>query len=151
MTNRLVLLTRVLMVASLAVTVAKLTTDRGGGQYLLTLIAFVLLSTAAPYWLARKTMERVSARWALAVGAAICLFGIADITLRTKGFFFPTDAVDGAMAFWLPLYSVIAIPLATVIVHTFLTAFAPPEATERSETEKEGRLKPAPTNEKRAG
>ena len=125
---------RVLMWASLAVTLARLSTDRGGGQYLVTLIAFVIASTIAPYWLSMRVMERVTRhRWVLAIGAAACVFGLADVTMRTIGFFFPTDRLDVRLAFWLPISSLAVIPFTALIAHTFIVAFSPPQATENAE------------------
>src|SRR5436190_22289104 len=96
-------LTRVFMALSLVITLVKLSTDRGGGQYLLTLIGFVVATTVAPYWISLKTMPRLTARWAVAVGVGACVFGVVDVVLRTRGFFFPTDSLDGRLAFWLPI------------------------------------------------
>ena len=127
-------LARALMWVSLAVTLAKLSTDRGGGQYLFTLIAFVILSTLAPYWLSMRAMERVTQRrWALAIGAACCVFGLTDVTMRTIGFFFPTGRLDVRLAFWLPISSLVVIPFAALIAHTFIVAFGGGEATEGTE------------------
>jgi len=126
------------MWASLAVTVARLSTDRGGGQYLFTLIAFVIVSTIAPYWLSMRAMERVTQpRWTLAIGAAACVFGLADVTMRTIGFFFPTDRLDVRLAFWLPLSSLVAIPFITVIAHTFLVAIRGEEVREATDSQEE--------------
>ena len=109
---------------SLAITLAKLSTDRGGGQFLLTLIGFVILSTLAPYWLSQMAMRRLTPRWAAAVGIALVVFGSTDVALRMRGFFFPSETLDGRLAFWLPIYSLAAIPLTAHIAHTFLTALA---------------------------
>ena len=122
---------------SLAITLARLSTDRGGGDYLFTLIGFVVLSTLAPYWLSMRAMDRVTPRWALAIGAAVCLFGIGDITLRTIGFFFPTFSIDARLAFWLPIASIIAIPFTALIAHTFLVAFGGAEAIEATASQEE--------------
>jgi hypothetical protein len=124
MTRTWVTLTKAFMAVSLGITLAKLATDRGGGQFLLTLIAFVLASTIAPYWISLKTMPRLTPRWATALGISVCVFGVIDVVLRMRGFFFPTDALDGRLAFWLPIYSIAAIPLTAVIAHTFITAIA---------------------------
>ena len=49
---------------SVGVTIARLTTDTGGGDYFFTLIFLVVMGAAAPYWLAMKVMRRTPPRWA---------------------------------------------------------------------------------------
>jgi len=124
MTRVWVRLTKAFLALSLGITLAKLSTDRGGGQYLLTLIGYVVATTIAPYWLSLKAMPRLTARWADAVGIGACVFGVIDVVLRIRGFFFPTESLNGGLAFWLPISSLVAIPFAAVIAHTFITAAA---------------------------
>jgi len=76
-------------------------------------------------------------RWSRASGAAACVFGLADVTMRTIGFFFPTDRLDVRLAFWLPLSSLVAIPFITVIAHTFLVAIRGEEVREATDSQEE--------------
>jgi hypothetical protein len=108
---------------TLVITLAKLSVDTGGGDYFFTLIWLVLVATAAPYWLALTLMRRVGTGWRDAIGAAAIAFGIIDAGVRTQAFFFPTERSGGAMAVWLPIYSLAIIPAVTVIARTFLNVF----------------------------
>jgi hypothetical protein len=125
MTARLTRLAQALMLLSLLVTAAKLSTERAG-DYLFTMIGLVLLGTAAPYLMALAVARRTRERWALAITIAVCVLGVVDVAWRVQAFFFPTDTSHASMGLWLPLSSVWAIPLAAVIAHTFLNAFSGP-------------------------
>jgi hypothetical protein len=103
---------------SLVITLARLSTDTGGGDYFFTLIAVVVAGSAAPYFLALKAMARLKPRRAWATGVATTIFGVLDTSVRTQAFFFPTERSGGGMALWLPLYAILLIPLLSVIVHT---------------------------------
>jgi hypothetical protein len=103
---------------SLLITLAKLSTDSGGGDYFFTLMGFVIAATLAPYAAAMAVMRRVAPRLARAVGFATILYGTLDGAVRTQAFFFPTDRSGGAMAVWLPVYALALIPLFTSIVYT---------------------------------
>src|SRR5688572_20768401 len=104
---------------SVAITAAELARETAS-DYLFTLIALILLGAAAPYLAGMTAMKRLSARWSRAIGIALCLFGAVDVTWRMQAFFFPTGGSDGAMALWLPIGGMGAIPLTAVIAHTFL-------------------------------
>src|SRR5262245_7393248 len=93
------------MVLSAAITAVQIAQDRGGGRFLLTLIAAVMAACVAPYLGALAAMRRLPARWALAVGLAACMFGAVDVAVRTQAFNFPTVQSNGSMALWLPIYS----------------------------------------------
>ena len=98
-------------------TAVRLATDRGGGRFAFTLSALLLVVAAAPYLVAMAAMRRVPPRWALAVALATCLFGAADAALRMKAFYFATSTADGAMAIWLPLYSLAVIPGLAIVAY----------------------------------
>jgi len=115
-----------LMLASVGITFGQLARETAN-EYFFTLIGLILLGAALPYLLAMAAMRRVPARWARATGIVTCLFGLVDAAWRVQAFFYPTPASNRAMAFWLPIYGLFAIPFFTVIAHTFLTAFRPEE------------------------
>ena len=115
------------MALSVVITVVQILQDGGGGRFLFTLVAAVLAGCIAPYVGVRAAMHRLPARWALAVGVAGLVYGAVDVAVRTQAFNFPTERSDGAMALWLPLYSVAAIPVVTVLGYAAVTAlYRPP-------------------------
>jgi len=124
MMDTVVRFVQAVLTLSVGITLAKLSGDRGGGNYLFTLIAMVLLGAAAPYLIAMATMRRVAEPWGLAIGLATILFGVADNAVRTQAFFFPTERSGGGMALWLPIYSLGLIPLFAVILHTAIGVIA---------------------------
>jgi len=75
MMDTVVRFVQAVLTLSVGITLAKLSGDRGGGNYLFTLIAMVLLGAAAPYLIAMATMRRVAEPWGLAIGLATILFG----------------------------------------------------------------------------
>lgn len=107
---------------NVGMTVVVLAGDRGGGRFALTLAALVLAITAAPYLGVVAAMRRLSPRWAVAVGTAASLFGAADAALRMQALYFPTSTSDGAIAIWLPVSSLIAIPALAVVSYGGLAA-----------------------------
>ena len=115
---------RGLMAVSVAITFAQLARETGG-DYFFTLIGLILLGAALPYLLALAAMRRLPPRWARAAGVVTLLGGVIDAAWRVQAFFYPTPASNRAMAFWLPIYGVLAIPFFTVLAHTFMTAFRP--------------------------
>lgn len=119
---------------SLLITLAKLSTDSGGGDYFFTLLGLVLAATLLPYAAAMTVMRRATHRLGLAVGLATIMFGMLDSAVRIQAFFFPTDRSGGAMALWLPVYSLALIPLLTSVVYATLGAL-----NREAQSEKEGR------------
>ena len=124
-----------LMIASVAITFAQLARETAS-QYFFTLVGLILIGAALPYLLAAAAMRRTPERWALAIGVVTCLFGVIDAGWRVQAFFFPTGGSNRAMAFWLPIYALFAIPFFSVIAHTFLTAFRPALRPEQGEPAK---------------
>ncbi|MEQ1759729.1 MAG: hypothetical protein ABL986_15540 [Vicinamibacterales bacterium] len=100
---------------SVGVTIARLTTDTGGGDYFFTLIFLVVMGAAAPYWLAMKVARRTPPRWAASIAWAALAFGAIDCAVRVQAFYFPTEASGGGMALWLPIYAIGLIPLFALI------------------------------------
>jgi hypothetical protein len=115
---------RTLMVLSLAITGVALIGDRGGGRWFFTLLGFTIAINLAPYLLSLAAMRRLPRRWGLALGTAACLFGVADVAVRMQAFNFPTPRSDAGMAFWLPVFSVVAIPLLAGASYLVLAAAA---------------------------
>ena len=112
------------MFLSLGLTAGALLNERGGGRWMFTLIGLVLFGAAAPYLAAGAAVRRLPARWAVAVGVAVCVFGVADAAMRTQAFYFPESDSDGAMALWLPIASLAAIPLTALICHPLIRFFS---------------------------
>ena len=98
------------LILAVGLTATAVVTQGGGGRFALTLAALVLLLAAVPYLAAKAVMRRFPERWAMAVGIATCLFGVSDVFFRMRAFFFPVSPLDGAMAIWIPLYSLAVIP-----------------------------------------
>ena len=110
---------KAIMWINVAITAAELSRE-SAGQYLFTMIAFVLAITAAPYLAAAAVMRRGGSGWARAIGSAACIFGVIDAAIRIPSFFFPSGALNRGLALWLPIYSMAAIPLFSVLIKTFM-------------------------------
>jgi len=108
---------------SLLVTLSRLLTDTGGGDYFFTLLGAVLLGSILPYLVALGVMYRVQPSWGVAVGLAAVGFGVLDAVVRVQAFYFPTEASGGGMALWLPLSSLVIIPVLAAIVRTMAAVF----------------------------
>jgi hypothetical protein len=99
------------LILSLLITFAKLSGETAR-DYLFTLIAAVLGSTAAPYLAASALSARATrAPWVCGWAFAGCVYGAVDVPWRMQAFFFPTGWSDASMAIWLPLGGVVAMPL----------------------------------------
>lgn len=101
----------------LGITGLRLLDDRGGGQYFFTLLLLVIVGTVLPYVLTLWALPRVPPRWGTSLGVGASIVGTIDAAVRTQAFYFPTEASGGGMAFWLPLYAIVAIPLVTCVIH----------------------------------
>jgi hypothetical protein len=121
--NTLVGFIQAFLTLSVAITLGRLSTDTGGGDYFFTLVALVLAGAAAPYLIALAVIRRLRPLAARSAGMATLVFGIADALVRTQAFFFPSERSGGSMALWLPVYGLCLIPVMAVIVHTFVTVF----------------------------
>ena len=110
---------KAVMWINVAITAAELSRE-SAGQYLFTMIAFVLAITAAPYLAAAAVMRRVGTGWARAIGSAACTFGLIDAAVRIPAFFFPSGALNRGLALWLPIYALAAIPLFSALIKTFM-------------------------------
>jgi hypothetical protein len=117
--NTLVGFIEAFLTLSVAITLGRLSTDTGGGDYFFTLVALVLAGAAAPYFVALAAIRRLPPQAAKSTAIATVAFGVCDALVRTQAFFFPTERSGGGMALWLPVYGLCVIPLVTVIVHTF--------------------------------
>jgi hypothetical protein len=107
------------MAMNLGMTAVELASERGG-RFLFTFVVFVLALTAAPYLAAMAGMRRLPARWAIALGIAAALFGAADAALRMQALYFPRTSTDPAMAVWLPITSVVVIPVLAAVAYPFV-------------------------------
>lgn len=112
------------LLLSVGTTLARLSTDTGGGDYFFTLIWLVLVGTVAPYLTGFAAARRVSAKWGLAIVTATAIYGAMDASVRMQAFFFPTERSGGGMALWLPISAVGLIPLFGVIAHLVIGAAA---------------------------
>lgn len=121
--------TQAFMALSAGITAMNIVQAGGGGRFLLTLIAAVMVASVAPYLGALAAMRRLPLRWGLAVGIAACVFGAVDVAVRTQAFNFPTERSDGSMALWLPIYSLVAIPVMAVLSYAAVTAVTPVTAS----------------------
>jgi hypothetical protein len=108
---------------SLVVTLSRLSTDTGGGDYFFTLLGVVLLGSVLPYLVALAVMSRLQPAWSAAVGLAAVVFGALDGVMRVQAFFFPTERSGGGMALWLPLSSFVIIPALAGILRTMAGVF----------------------------
>lgn len=115
---------------SLLVTLIALGDDRGGGDYLFTLMALVLWGAAGPYLLALAAVRRLRPAWSHAVAIGTALFGVIDVPVRMQAFYFPTDRSGGAMALWLPVSSLVLIPLFAALAHLALQRRGPTSDTD---------------------
>lgn len=111
---------RMFMGLSVGMTAVAIVTGGGSARFLLTLIALILVAAAAPYLLALAAMRRLPPRWGLAVAIATCLFGIADAAYRMQAFYFPNSPADGAMAIYMPLYSLAVIPVLALVSYPLI-------------------------------
>ena len=120
---------KAVMWINVAITAAELSRETAG-QYLFTMIAFVLAITAAPYLASAAVMRRVGAGWARAIGSAACVFGLIDATIRVPAFFFPSGALNRELGIWLPIYAMLAIPFLSVLAKTFMNVLGRGDGSE---------------------
>lgn len=104
------------------ITASALVNERGGGQYMFTLMALVLLGAVLPYYAALGAARRLSGRWGTAIASAACAFGALDVLVRMQAFYFPTDRSAGGMALWLPLSSLLVLPILSVLFYQALSS-----------------------------
>ena len=106
------------MAMNVGMTAVELATERGG-RFLLTFIALVLALTAAPYVASLWGMRRLPPRWARSLAVATVLYGAGDAMLRMQALYFPLRSGDPARAVWIPLASILVIPVLTAVAYPF--------------------------------
>jgi hypothetical protein len=113
------------MAMNVGMTVVELTTERGGGRFLFTFMALVLALTAAPYVASLRGMRRLPARWAQALAVAAVLYGAADSVLRMQALYFPVRSGDPARAVWIPVASIVVIPVLAAVTYPLVRKHSP--------------------------
>jgi hypothetical protein len=112
------------MAMNVGMTAVELAGERGG-RFLLTFVALVLALTAAPYVASLWGMRRLSARWAQSVAVAAALYGAADSVLRMQALYFPVQSGDPARAVWIPLASIVVIPVLSALAYPLVRLAVP--------------------------